>query len=86
MGEVFDNFAVDVLRELHGALDATGGAHPAALAGERDKEKVLSSLAEHPRGTMSKDAPIDDLIEGFYNLICRQALSRSFRNGTELTS
>ena len=32
MGEVLDNFAVDVLRGLHGALDAAGGAHPAALA------------------------------------------------------
>jgi hypothetical protein len=32
LGEVFDNFAVDVLCELHGALDAAGGAHPAALA------------------------------------------------------
>ena len=49
-------------------------------------KRVLACLAAHPRGTMSKDAPIDDLIEGFYNLICRQALSRSFRNGTELTS
>jgi hypothetical protein len=65
LGEVFDNFAVDVLCELHGALDAAGGAHPAALAGERYKERVLALLAEHPRGTMSKDAAIEVLIEGF---------------------
>ena len=58
MRDVFDNFAVDMLSELHRSLGPTGGADPTAFARERDKERVLASVAVYPGGTMSEDAAV----------------------------
>ena len=38
MRDVFDNLAVHMLSELHGALGPAGGADPAAFARERNKQ------------------------------------------------
>jgi hypothetical protein len=38
MRDVFDNLAVNMLSELHGALGPAGGADPAAFARERNKQ------------------------------------------------
>jgi hypothetical protein len=38
MGDVFDNFAVDMLSKLYCSLGSTGGTDPAAFARERDEE------------------------------------------------
>jgi hypothetical protein len=79
MRDVFDNFAVDVfptsprLRrtsgELHGSLSSAGGAHPAAFAGECDKQRVLTSVAVYPSGTVSEDSAVKVLVEGLSHLI-----------------
>jgi hypothetical protein len=49
MGDVLDHFAVDVLCKLHCPLSSAGGAYPAALAGEGDKEGVFAPVAIHSR-------------------------------------
>ena len=38
MGDVFDNFAVNVFGELYRSLRSTGGADPSAFIRERDKQ------------------------------------------------
>jgi hypothetical protein len=38
MGNVFDNFAIDVLRELYCSLRPTRGAYPTSFTGEGDKK------------------------------------------------
>jgi hypothetical protein len=69
MRDVFDNFAVNVLGELDSSLRSTGRAHPTALAGEGDKERVLASITIHPCGTVSEDSAVKVLVEGLYYLI-----------------
>ena len=72
MGDVFDNFAVDVFCELHGSLGSAGGADPAALARERDEERVLASITIHPRGTVSEDAAVEVLISKAFKTSSRK--------------
>ena len=79
MGDVFDNFAVDVfptsprLRrtsgELHRSLRPARGAYPPALAGECDKERVLAAITVYPSGTVSEDSAVKVLVEGLQYLI-----------------
>jgi hypothetical protein len=38
MGDVFDNFAVEMFCELNRSLGSTGGTYPSAFARERDEE------------------------------------------------
>ena len=58
MGDVFDNFAVDVFCELYRSLSSARGAYPPALAGECDKQRVFASITIHPSGTVSEDAAV----------------------------
>ena len=58
MRDVSDNLAVDVLSELHRSLCAAGGAYPATLTGEGDKERVLAAVAVYPGSTVSEDAAV----------------------------
>ena len=58
MGDVFDNFAVDVLCELHRSLCSTGGAYPTAFARECDKQGVLTAITVYPGSTVSEDAAV----------------------------
>jgi hypothetical protein len=69
MRNVFDDFAVDMLCELHRSLGTTRGTHPAALAGEGDKERVLTAIAVNPSGTVSEDSTVEILFEGLGNFI-----------------
>jgi hypothetical protein len=52
--DIFDNFAIDVLGELHCSLGAARGAYTTALAGEGDEERVFAAVAVTPRGAISK--------------------------------
>ena len=58
MGNVFDDFAIDVLGKLYRSLGSTRGAYPTTLARERDKERVLASITVYPRGTVSEDPAV----------------------------
>lgn len=69
MGDGFDNFAIDVLGELHCPLSPTRGAYPSAFTGERDKERVFAAVAVYPGGATSEDTAIEVLVEGLYYLI-----------------
>jgi hypothetical protein len=69
MGDVFDNFAVDVFCELHRSLGSTGGTDPTALAGEGDEERVFAAITVYPSGTVSEDTAVEILFEGLGNLI-----------------
>jgi hypothetical protein len=69
MGDTLDDFAVDVLCELHCSLSATRRAHPSALAGESDKKGVLAPIAIHAGSSVSEDAAVKVLIVGLHDLI-----------------
>ena len=58
MRVVFDNFAVDVFSELYRSLRPAGGAHPSAFAGEGDEDRVLTTVAVYPGGTVSEDTAV----------------------------
>ncbi len=58
MGNISDDFTVDVLGELHGPLSSAGWTYPSALAGEGYKECVFAPVAIHPGGSMSEDAAV----------------------------
>ena len=69
MREIFNNRTVNVLGKLHGSLSSARGGHPTAFAGERDKERVLASIAMHPCGTVSEDSAVQVLVEGLQHLV-----------------
>ncbi|MEY4700075.1 MAG: hypothetical protein RL326_262 [Pseudomonadota bacterium] len=64
--DVFNNRTVNVLPtspslrrtrgELHRSLSPTSGAYTTALAGKRDKERAITSVAVYSNGTMSEDS------------------------------
>jgi hypothetical protein len=58
MGDVFKNFTVDVLSELHRSLSATRRAYPSTLAGEGDKERVLAAIAVNSSSAMGEDSAV----------------------------
>jgi hypothetical protein len=58
MGDVFDNFAIDVFSELDRSLSTARGTHPSAFTGERDKKRVLAAVTVYPSGTVSEDAAV----------------------------
>jgi hypothetical protein len=68
MGDVFDNFAVNMLptsprlrrtsSELYRSLCSTGGAYSSAFARERDKQGVLTAITVSPSSTMGEDAAV----------------------------
>ena len=69
MGDVFDNFAVDVFCELYRSLSSARGTDPSAFTGERDKKRVLAAITVYPCGTVSEDAAIKVFVEGLQYLI-----------------
>jgi hypothetical protein len=79
MGDVFADFVVDVLPasprlrrtsgELYCSLRTARGAHPSALAGEGDKERVLAAIAVYPSSTVSEDITVKIPFEGLGNLV-----------------
>ena len=79
MGDVFDNFAVDVfptsprLRrtsgELYRSLSSARGTYPPAFARKRDKKRVLAAITVYPSGTVSEDSAVKVLVEGLQYLI-----------------
>ena len=69
MGDVFDNFAVDVFCELYRSLSSARGAYPPELAGECDKERVLASITVYPCGTVSEDSAVKVFVEGLQHLV-----------------
>jgi hypothetical protein len=58
MGDVFDNFAVDVLCELDCSLCPARGTYPSAFAGKRDKERVLAPITVYPSCAVSEDSSV----------------------------
>jgi hypothetical protein len=74
MGDVFDNFAVDVFCELHRSLSSARGAYPTALARKRDQERVLASITVYPCGTVREDSAVKVFVEGLQYLIRTQPL------------
>jgi len=79
MGDVFDDFVVDVfptsprLRrtsgELYCSLRTARGAYPTSFTGEGDKERVLAAITVYPSSTVSEDATVEILFEGLGNLV-----------------
>jgi hypothetical protein len=69
MGNVFNDFVVDMLCELHRSLCPARGAYSTALARKGDKERVLTAVAVNPSGAVGEDAAIEILVEGFHHLI-----------------
>lgn len=69
MGDVFDNFAVNVFGELYRSLGPARGAYSSAFAGERDKERVLTAIAVYPGGTVGEDAAVKVLCKSFSDLV-----------------
>ena len=65
MGNVFDDFVVDVLCELDSSLRSTGRADPSALTGEGDKKRVFAAITVYPSSTVSEDAAVKIFAEGF---------------------
>ena len=65
MGNVFDDFVVDVLCELDSSLRSTGRADPSALTGEGDKKRVFAVITVYPSSTVSEDAAVKIFVEGF---------------------
>ena len=64
MGDVFDDFVVDVFGELYCSLRTARGAYPPTFAGEGDKERVLAAVAIYPSGTVSEYAAVEVFIKG----------------------
>ena len=69
MGDVFDNFAVDVFCELYRSLSSARGAYPSAFTGERDKQRVFASITIHPSSSVSEDTAIKVFVEGLQHLV-----------------
>ena len=69
MGDVFDNFAVDVFCELHRSLSSARGTDPSAFTGERDKERVFAAITVYPCGTVSEDTAIKVFVVGLQHLV-----------------
>jgi hypothetical protein len=69
MRDVFDNFAVNMLCELHRSLCSTGGTDLAAFAREGDQERVFAAITVYPSGAVSEDSTVKVLCEGFSDLI-----------------
>jgi hypothetical protein len=69
MGDVINNFAVDMLSELYRSLRPAGWAYPTTLGRERNEEGVLASIAIHPSGTVSEDAAVEIFVEGIQHLV-----------------
>ena len=55
--------------ELDCSLRTARGAHPSALAGDSDKERVLAAITVYPSSTVSEDATVEILFEGLGNLV-----------------
>ena len=69
MGNVFDDFAIDVLGKLYRSLGTAGGTYPPTFAGEGDKERVLAAVAIYSSGTVSEHTAVKVLVKGLYYLI-----------------
>jgi hypothetical protein len=69
MGDILDDFVVDVLCKLHRSFRTAGWAYPPAFAGEGDKERVLAAVAIRPSSAVSEDSAIKIFVEGLYYLI-----------------
>ena len=69
MGDVFDNFAVDVFCELYRSLSSARGTDPSAFTGERDKQRVFASITIHPSSSVSEDTAIKVFVEGLQHLV-----------------
>jgi hypothetical protein len=69
MRNVFDDFAVNVLAEFHRSFCPAGGAHPSALAGEGYEERVFTSVAVYPGGSVSEDVAVQLLVKGLHDLV-----------------
>jgi hypothetical protein len=69
MGDVFDDFAVNMLSKFHCSLRSTRGAHPTAFAGEGDKEGVFTSITVYSSSPVSEDPAVEIFIEGLHDFI-----------------
>ena len=58
MGDVFDNFAVNVFCELYCSFSAARGTYTSAFTGERDEERVFATITGYPSSTVSEDAAV----------------------------